>query len=76
MASPGPCDRLVLHLDLDAFYAAVEHRRLSIPLSEPLVVAQWVGIVAVGYAARAAGVVACPSRSCWTKILKSTWREK
>jgi len=57
MSSRGQAEsRLILHVDLDAFYAAVEHRRLAIPLSQPLVVAQWVGIIAVGYAAKKAGV--------------------
>lgn len=34
----------------------VEHTRLGIPLSVPLAVQQWEGLVAVNYAARAKGV--------------------
>ena len=47
---------MIIHLDLDAFYAQVESRRLGIHASTPLVVQQWRGIIAVNYAARAAGI--------------------
>jgi DNA polymerase eta len=47
---------VVLHVDLDCFYAAVEHVRLSIPKDQPLAVQQWDGLIAVNYAARAAGI--------------------
>ena len=48
--------RVIIHLDLDAFYAQVESRRLGIDPNTPLVVQQWRGIIAVNYAARAAGI--------------------
>lgn len=34
--------RVILHLDLDCFYAQVETVRLAIPPTEPLAVQQWV----------------------------------
>lgn len=37
--------RVILHLDLDCFYAQVEHNRLKIPLSVPLAVQQWNGLI-------------------------------
>ena len=48
--------RVIIHLDVDCFYAQVEHRRLSIPTSEPLAVQQWDVVVAVNYVARERGV--------------------
>ena len=56
MAGTGPEHRCVLHIDMDCFYCQVEHNRLGIPLEEPLAVVQWAGLIAVNYAARAAGV--------------------
>ncbi|CAM6096420.1 unnamed protein product [Calypogeia fissa] len=47
---------VVLHVDLDAFYAAVEQIRLGIPREKPLAVQQWRGLIAINYAARAAGI--------------------
>ncbi|OAE30486.1 hypothetical protein AXG93_3902s1030 [Marchantia polymorpha subsp. ruderalis] len=47
---------VVLHVDLDCFYAAVEHVRLGIPREVPLAVQQWEGLIAINYAARAAGI--------------------
>lgn len=38
--------RVILHLDLDCFYAQVEHNRLKIPLTIPLAVQQWNGLIA------------------------------
>lgn len=38
--------RVILHLDLDCFYAQVEHNRLKIPLTVPLAVQQWNGLIA------------------------------
>ncbi|KAI8592388.1 hypothetical protein BDZ88DRAFT_449317 [Geranomyces variabilis] len=49
-------DRVIVHVDLDAFYCQVEHVRLGIPTSVPLCVQQWQGLIAVNYAARAAGI--------------------
>jgi hypothetical protein len=48
--------RVVIHVDMDCFYAQVEHRRLKIPNSQPLAVQQWDGLIAVNYAARAKGI--------------------
>lgn len=48
---------VILHVDLDCFYAAVEQVRLGIPPEKPLAVQQWEGLIAVNYPARAAGVV-------------------
>ena len=44
--------RCIVHLDLDAFYAAVEHVRKNIPKNEPLGVQQWNHLIAVNYPAR------------------------
>ena len=49
--------RVILHFDLDCFYAAVEGRRLGIDgFSQPLAVVQWDGLIAVSYAARDYGI--------------------
>jgi len=48
--------RVIFHLDLDAFYAQVEQRRLGLSSDIPIAVQQWNGIIAVNYAARALGV--------------------
>ncbi|KAI5067385.1 hypothetical protein GOP47_0017913 [Adiantum capillus-veneris] len=52
-----PSLSVILHVDLDCFYAAVERARLGIPVEKPLAVQQWEGLIAVNYAARAAGIV-------------------
>ncbi|CAK4772901.1 unnamed protein product [Aphanomyces euteiches] len=46
-------ERVILHLDLDCFYAQVEHERLNIPQDQPLAVQQWGSLLAVNYVARA-----------------------
>ncbi|KAF0719053.1 Aste57867_1314 [Aphanomyces stellatus] len=53
----GGGERVILHLDLDCFYAQVEHERLNIPHDQPLAVQQWGSLLAVNYAARPFGVV-------------------
>ena len=40
----------------DCFYAQVEQLRLNIPRETPCAVQQWEGLIAVNYAARAAGI--------------------
>lgn len=47
--------RVIVHLDLDCFYCQVEQKRLGIPRDVPMCVQQWNGLIAVNYAARAAG---------------------
>ena len=49
-------DRVVIHLDLDAFYAQVETKRLGLDPAQPLAVQQWQGIIAVNYPARDGGI--------------------
>ncbi|KAH8744141.1 hypothetical protein F5883DRAFT_440190 [Diaporthe sp. PMI_573] len=44
--------RVIAHIDLDAFYAQCEMRRLDIPDDQPLAVQQWEALIAVNYAAR------------------------
>lgn len=48
--------RVIIHLDLDCFYAQVEQKRLNIPRHIPVAVQQWQGLIAVNYAARDAGI--------------------
>jgi hypothetical protein len=43
---PDPYKRVILHIDLDCFYAQVEHLRLHIPLTVPLAVRQWNNLIA------------------------------
>ncbi|KAJ3096863.1 DNA-directed DNA polymerase eta rad30 [Physocladia obscura] len=47
--------RVIVHVDLDSFYAQVEVR-LGLPRTLPLAVQQWQLLVAVNYAARSRGV--------------------
>ncbi|KAL3899752.1 MAG: hypothetical protein SGCHY_001819 [Lobulomycetales sp.] len=47
---------MIIHIDLDAFYAQVEQVRLGLPASTPLAVQQWGGLIAVNYAARPFGI--------------------
>ncbi|KAG7393074.1 hypothetical protein PHYPSEUDO_012409 [Phytophthora pseudosyringae] len=48
--------RVIIHLDLDCFYAQVEQRRLRIPDGRPVAVQQWGSLLAVNYDARKFGV--------------------
>lgn len=48
--------RCILHIDMDAFYCAVEHRRLDVPRDKPLAVQQWSGFISVNYPAKQAGI--------------------
>lgn len=43
---------VILHLDLDCFYAQVESIRLNIDQKEPLALQQWGSLLAVNYASR------------------------
>jgi nucleotidyltransferase/DNA polymerase involved in DNA repair len=48
--------RVVIHVDLDAFYCQVEMIRLGIDPQRPMAVQQWANLIAVNYPARAAGI--------------------
>ncbi|KAG6590552.1 DNA polymerase iota/DNA damage inducible protein [Phytophthora cinnamomi] len=52
----SPSTRVIIHLDLDCFYAQVEQRRLKIPDGQPVAVQQWGSLLAVNYDARKFGV--------------------
>ncbi|KAE9333168.1 hypothetical protein PF008_g14592 [Phytophthora fragariae] len=59
LAADGPAStstRVIIHLDLDCFYAQVEQRRLKIPDGQPVAVQQWGSLLAVNYDARKFGV--------------------
>ena len=47
-SDPAQLHRVILHLDLDCFYAQVEAKRLGISPEVPLAVQQWQGIIAAG----------------------------
>jgi DNA polymerase eta len=53
---PLRATRCIIHIDLDAFYAQVESKRLGLPPDVPLCVQQWNSLIAVNYAARALGI--------------------
>ncbi|KAI3397318.1 hypothetical protein diail_10975 [Diaporthe ilicicola] len=74
--------RVVAHVDLDAFYAQCEMRRLDIPDDQPLAVQQWQGLIAVNYPARDRGVgrftdIDQAKQLCDNLICQhvATWRE-
>ncbi|KAL4548520.1 hypothetical protein Ndes2526B_g01087 [Nannochloris sp. 'desiccata'] len=72
--APQGDTRVILHIDLDCFYAQVEQVRLGIPRDVPVAVQQWEGLIAVNYAARAKGItrhmrvgeakIKCPDLVC------------
>jgi nucleotidyltransferase/DNA polymerase involved in DNA repair len=55
-AARGGGARVIIHLDLDCFYAQVEQQRLKIPDGKPVAVQQWGSLLAVNYEARKFGV--------------------
>jgi DNA polymerase eta len=56
---PQPSDdiKVIICIDMDAYYAQAEARRLKLDNSLPLAVKQWTVLIAVNYAARARGVI-------------------
>ncbi|ORY83230.1 hypothetical protein BCR37DRAFT_402550 [Protomyces lactucae-debilis] len=48
--------RVIALCDLDCFYAQVEGNRIGYDPTLPLAVVQWRGLIAINYAARAAGI--------------------
>ncbi|TMW54938.1 hypothetical protein Poli38472_011284 [Pythium oligandrum] len=55
-AAKSSATRVIVHLDLDCFYAQVEQRRLNIPRDQPVAVQQWGSLLAINYVARKFGV--------------------
>ena len=49
-------NRLIIHLDMDAYYAQVEMKQHNIDLTKPVAVLQWNSIIALNYVAKKAGV--------------------
>ncbi|CAK7562999.1 MAG: N-acetyltransferase eso1 [Sporothrix epigloea] len=81
-ASPTCPLRVIAHIDLDAYYAQCEMRRLGTADDTPLVVQQWRNIIAVNYPARAYGInrmilAAEAKRLCPHLVLQHvpTWKE-
>lgn len=48
--------KVIVCIDMDAYYAQAESRKLGIDDSEPLAVQQWHSLIAVNYAAREYGI--------------------
>ncbi|CAK7218076.1 N-acetyltransferase eso1 [Sporothrix eucalyptigena] len=81
-AAPTCPLRVIAHIDLDAYYAQCEMRRLGTADDTPLVVQQWRNIIAVNYPARAFGISRMitaveAKRLCPDLILQHvpTWKE-
>ncbi|KAL4904499.1 hypothetical protein BDW74DRAFT_25417 [Aspergillus multicolor] len=55
-ASPASPLRVIVHIDLDAFYAQCEMVRLGTPRETPLAVQQWDSLIAINYPAREFGI--------------------
>ncbi|KAJ1563433.1 DNA-directed DNA polymerase eta rad30, partial [Nowakowskiella sp. JEL0078] len=61
MANIMACkQRVIIHIDLDCFYAQVEHVRLGIPFYTPLAVRQWDALIAVKHTTAKEAKVLCP----------------
>ena len=58
LLDPSAESRVIMHLDLDCFYAQVERRRLGLPpdTAVPVIAMSWAGAIAISYPARIAGV--------------------
>jgi DNA polymerase eta len=67
MSSTKNYERVVIHLDLDAFYSQVEQIRLGLPKDTPLIVLQHDMTLAVSYAARPFGVKRGDTRASATQ---------
>eukprot|EP00050_Salpingoeca_kvevrii_P003355 m.222990 g.222990 ORF g.222990 m.222990 type:complete len:86 (-) comp10819_c1_seq6:1389-1646(-) len=52
----GDASRVIMHIDLDAFFSQVEEHRHPELYGKPLVVQQWGLLVAISYEARRRGV--------------------
>lgn len=50
------CDRLIIHIDMDAYYAQVESRKHGIKEEEPMGVLQWRSLIALNYVAKTRGI--------------------
>ncbi|KAL1888070.1 N-acetyltransferase eso1 [Sporothrix stenoceras] len=81
-AAPTCPLRVIAHIDLDAYYAQCEMRRLGTAEETPLVVQQWRNIIAVNYPARAFGIsrmisAAEAKRLCPDLVVQHvpTWKE-
>ena len=55
-SASDPHWRLIIHIDMDAYYAQVEMKKHRIPETQPLAVLQWRSIVALNYKAKDLGV--------------------
>ncbi|TNV81729.1 hypothetical protein FGO68_gene10056 [Halteria grandinella] len=49
-------ERLIVHLDMDAYYAQVEMKYHNIDITKPVAVLQWNSIIALNYVAKNSGV--------------------
>lgn len=49
-------NRLIIHLDMDAYYAQVEMKQHKIDPEKPVAVLQWASIIALNYVAKKSGV--------------------
>ncbi len=49
-------NRLIIHLDMDAYYAQVEMKQHNIDPEKPVAVLQWASIIALNYVAKKSGV--------------------
>lgn len=74
--------RVIALIDFDAFYAQCETIRLGLPRDQPLAVQQWQAIIALNYAAKAAGLkrgmsIEAVKSQCPEVVLQhvATWRE-
>lgn len=74
--------RVIALIDFDAFYAQCEAVRLNLPSDQPLAVQQWNAIIALNYAAKAAGLrrgmsIEAVRFQCPEILLQhvATWRE-
>lgn len=47
---------LFIHIDMDAYYAQAEQKKLSIPEDKPVCARQWNSLIAVNYPARDKGI--------------------